>query len=133
MIFLIQIDLRSRTPIFEQIKTQITGMVITGVLKPHDQIPSIRSLSQELKLNVNTVKRAFSELEQAGVIYTLTGRGSFIAETAISNEQLKAKALEGIKTAIKIGYANGLDRETVISTVNGIYNFKNNQTEEAYD
>lgn len=121
MSFLILIDARSRTPIFEQIKNQIIELAITGVLKPHDQIPSIRSLSHDLKLNVNTVKRAFTELEQAGVIYTLTGRGSFVAETAVSNTQLKAKALEEIKIALKIGRANGIEKETVMHTVEDIY------------
>ena len=121
MILLIQIDTRSRTPIFEQIKHQITELVISGVLSAHDQIPSIRGLSRDLKLNVNTVKRAFSELEQAGVIYTLTGRGSFIAETAILNSQLKAKALEGIATALKIGRANGITKDMVIEAVNEIF------------
>lgn len=118
---MIHIDARSRTPIFEQLKHQITGLVISGVLKPHDQVPSIRSLSHDLKLNVNTVKRAFSELEQAGVIYTLTGRGSFIAETALANASLKAKALEEIKTALSIGRANGIGKDTIIETVEAIY------------
>lgn len=118
---MIQIDYRSRTPIFEQIKNQITESVTSGVLNPHDQIPSIRSLAQDLKLNVNTVKRAFSELEQAGVIYTLTGRGSFIAETAVSNSHLKAKALDEIKTALKIGRANGIAKDEIVRTVDEIF------------
>jgi len=120
-IILIQIDIRSRTPIFEQIKHQITDLIVSGVLKPHDQLPSIRSLSQELKLNVNTVKRAFSELEQAEVIYTLTGRGSFVSEAAVSNTRLKAKALEDITTALKIGRANGITKDAAIEAVNEVY------------
>ena len=118
---MITIDIRSRTPIFEQIKHQITELAVTGVLKPHDQIPSIRGLSHDLKLNVNTVKRAFTELEQAGVIYTLTGRGSFIAETAVSNAYLKEKALDEIKTALAIGRANGIEKEDIVRTVEEIY------------
>ena len=118
---LIQVDARGRTPIFEQIKNQITELAISGALKPHDQIPSIRGLAQELKLNFNTVKRAYADLEQADVIYTLSGRGSFIAETAVDNTQLKARALAGIITALRIGRANGVTKEAAMDTVNGIY------------
>jgi GntR family transcriptional regulator len=118
---LIQVDVRSRTPIFEQIKNQITELVITGALKPHDQVPSIRGLAHDLSLNFNTVKRAYADLEQAGVIYTLTGRGSFVAETAVDNTRLKARAFEGIVTALKIGRANGIAKEDVIEAANGIY------------
>jgi GntR family transcriptional regulator len=118
---LIHIDIRSRTPIFEQIKHQLTELAVSGALAPHEAIPSIRSMAHDLKLNVNTVKRAFTELEQAGVIYTLPGRGSFIAESAIDNAQLKAKALEDLKTALRIARANGVTRETVTETVTSIY------------
>jgi GntR family transcriptional regulator len=118
---LLHIDIRSRTPIFEQIKHQITELAISGALSPHDAIPSIRSLAHDLKLNVNTVKRAFTELEQAGVIYTLPGRGSFIAETARDNAQLKAKALEELKTALIIARANGVTFEAVQETAACVY------------
>ncbi len=118
---MLHIDLRSRTPIFEQIKHQITELAISGALAPHDAIPSIRSLAHDLKLNVNTVKRAFTELEQAGVIYTLAGRGSFIAETAADNAYLKAKAAEELKTALSIGRANGITFDAVVKTVKEIY------------
>jgi GntR family transcriptional regulator len=118
---LLHIDQRSRTPIFEQIKNQLTELATSGALAPHDPIPSIRGLAHDLKLNVNTVKRAFTELEQAGVIYTLPGRGSFIAETARDNAHLKARALAEIKTALAIGRANGLTLEAVIEAARAVY------------
>jgi GntR family transcriptional regulator len=118
---LIHVDVRSRTPIFEQIKNQMTESVILGALKPHDPIPSIRGLAHDLKLNFNTVKRAYADLEQAGVIYSLAGRGCFIADTAIENTYLKAKAMETIVTAVKIGRANGITKKAVMDAVDGIY------------
>ena len=116
------IDNKSRVPIYEQIKTQIIEMIMLGVLKPHDKLPSIRSLSADLNLNVNTVKKAFSELELVGVIYTLTGRGSFISENALDNSSLKEKALKDIEMAVKTGWSNGLDREEIIKVIDRIYN-----------
>ena len=66
---MIVIDLRSRTPIFEQIKEHILNLINTGELKPDDKLPSVRQLASELELNVNTVKRAYQELESEGVTY----------------------------------------------------------------
>ena len=71
---MLDIDPHSRVAIYEQIKTQIMELIAMGVLKPHAQLPSIRALASELSLNFNTVKKAFGELESAGVIYTLAAR-----------------------------------------------------------
>ena len=77
------INYRSQIAIYEQIKTQIMELIAVGELKPHQQLPSIRSLAADLSLNFNTVKKAFGELESAGVIYTLVGRGCFVSDNAL--------------------------------------------------
>ncbi len=118
---MVTIDLRSRVPIYEQIKNQILELILLGVLKPHDQLPSIRALALDLKLNVNTVKRAFQDLEAAGVTYTLPGRGSFIAENALENNQLKGKALQEIRDAVLSGRANGIEKDEILALVESIY------------
>ena len=71
---MIDIDLRSRTPIYEQIKEQIMRLIQLGVFRPNEQLPSIRALSRELNLNINTVKHAFMDLEADGVIYSMPGK-----------------------------------------------------------
>ena len=78
---MIILDFHSKTPIYEQIEEQVMLMVRRGVYKPHDRLPSTRSLASELKLNVNTVKRAFQELEAKGVTYSNPGAGSLSAKT----------------------------------------------------
>ncbi len=118
---MLNIDYRSNVPIYEQIKNQILELIIFGALKPHDQLPSIRSLAQSLKLNVNTVKRAFTDLETANVIYAVVGRGSFVAEQALENSLLKDKARKEIETAIKIGRSNGLSKVDVLEILNHIF------------
>lgn len=78
---MITIDLMSRTPIYEQIYYRIIELIIKGTLKENDQIPSVRSLAKDTGVNPNTVAKAYQELERNGVIYSLSGRGSFIAKT----------------------------------------------------
>ena len=83
---MIIIDPISRTPIFEQIKEQIINLINTGELKTDDRLPSIRQLASDLDLNVNTVKRAFQELEEQQVTYSIPGKGVFVSKTAVANE-----------------------------------------------
>jgi GntR family transcriptional regulator len=78
-------------------------------------------LAQSLKLNVNTVKHAFSDLETANVIYTIVGRGSFVSEQAQENTLLKEKALAEIGTALKNGRSNGLGREEILQLVDSLF------------
>jgi len=81
----ILIDNRSGAPIYEQIFTQIRDQIFSGALPEDEPLPSIRTLAKDLRISVITTKRAYEELESAGFIYTLPGKGSFVAAR---NEQL---------------------------------------------
>jgi len=74
----INIDLRSRIPIYEQIIKSIKEQTLAGILKPDEQIPSIRQLTRQTGINPNTIQKAYAELERQGVINNLPGRGTFI-------------------------------------------------------
>jgi len=75
---MIDIDYRSRTPIYVQIVNEIENCIIHGKLKPDDQMPSIRELAQELGINPNTVKKSYSELENKNIIRSISTKGTFI-------------------------------------------------------
>jgi GntR family transcriptional regulator len=94
----IQIDFRSGIPIYIQIMEQIRQMVAHGDLKPGEQLPTMRQLAIELKVNWNTVARAYRLLDEAGLISTQQGRGTFIWETPSDEitRQLRAQTLEGL-------------------------------------
>ena len=77
-----QIDKFGRTPIYEQVIEQVERLVASGVLKPDDQLPSVRALSQELSVNPNTLQKAYSELERCGVSYSVPGNGRFVSKDA---------------------------------------------------
>ena len=67
-------------PIYEQICRQIKGAIAAGKLKPGEPLPSIRALARELRISVITTKRAYEELERDGFIFTVAGKGSFVAQ-----------------------------------------------------
>lgn len=76
---MITIDYKDRRPIYEQIMASIEDLAARGVLGPGSQLPSVRQLAMELSINPNTIQRAYSELEKAGVIYAVKGKGNFVA------------------------------------------------------
>ncbi|MBO1581998.1 MULTISPECIES: GntR family transcriptional regulator [Bacillus] len=70
----------SKEPIYEQIKNQIKSLILTGDLKEGSPLPSMRQLAKDLQISIITTKRAYEELEKAGFIYSIVGKGSFVAE-----------------------------------------------------
>jgi GntR family transcriptional regulator len=91
------IDFRSGQPIYLQIVEQIRQKVANGELKPGDQLPTVRQLAAELRVNFNTVARAYRLLDEAGLISTQHGRGTFIWETP-SPEKMQAIRQQGLES-----------------------------------
>ena len=80
-----------------------------------------RSVSTQTGINVNTVKRAFADLEDEGIIYSLVGRGSFVASDAANNTSIAEKALKDIEPDLYSLKSKGVDRDSVIKLINKIY------------
>ena len=113
---LILIDNKSGAPIYDQIFTQIKGHILSGELTQDEALPSIRGLAKDLRISVITTKRAYEELERAGFIYTVPGKGSFVA--AKNKELLREEHLKKIEehmTAIAdLARGAGLGRGEVL-------------------
>ena len=88
----ILISTLSQTPIYEQIKTQIKELVLSGKLKSGEQLPSIRLMAKDLKVGIITVKRAYDDLCDEGVSVSLAGRGVFVAD--VDTERIKQMHLK---------------------------------------
>ncbi len=94
---MIGIDLQNRKPIYEQIVERFQTLIVSGVLEPDSQMPSVRSLATELSINPNTIQKAYSALEQEGYIYPVKGRGNFVS----GNAELKLKKQESVFRSLK--------------------------------
>lgn len=121
------LDYHSRMPIYEQIKDQIISLVGQGSLKADDQLPSLRQLSAELSVNINTIKRAFSELEAQGIVYSVAGKGIFISESAQKNAIVK-KALADVNQAVSKAKTMGAEKDEITALINNIY--KGDETDD---
>lgn len=113
----------SGIPIYEQIKTQIKNMIMTGVLKEGDALPSMRLLAKELKISVITTKRAYEELERDGFIETVVGKGSFIATKNINFiKEENLKILEKhLNEAVIIARNTGISLQEIHNIINILY------------
>ncbi len=109
----ILIDNRSGAPIYEQIFAQIRDQVFSGTLPEDTPLPSIRTLAKDLRISVITTKRAYEELEAAGYIYTLPGKGSFVAprNEALLREEYLRQLEEHLQEVRRLARLCGLSRE----------------------
>jgi GntR family transcriptional regulator len=95
---ILQIDFRSGLPIYTQIVNQVQAQVVSRILKHGDQLPTVRALAEELRVNFNTVARAYRILDEARIISTQQGRGTYITEIPPPNvsEKLRRETLEAL-------------------------------------
>ncbi len=103
----------SGIPIYEQIKQQIKGAILSGELKEEETLPSLRTLAKDLKISVLTVTRAYTELEQEGFVKNVQGRGCFVMGrgSELMREQLIRKAEAGLTQAIGAARMADLSQE----------------------
>lgn len=106
----IHLDFRSGTPIYTQIVEQVKQKVISGELKPGDQLPTVRALALELRVNFNTVARAYRLLDESGIISTQQGRGTYILDVPppehsdkLRQQALKALTRDYLNEALRLG------------------------------
>lgn len=112
---MILLDYRDKRPLYEQVVEKLEHLIVCGVLKPDAKMPSVRALAMELSINPNTIQRAYAILEQSGFLYTIVGRGNFVAPEE-SWQGGKQKALkEELSKAFENALSAGMNRESIIS------------------
>jgi GntR family transcriptional regulator len=108
----LELDFHSGLPIYTQIVNQIQSQLVNKVIKPGDQLPTVRALAQELRVNFNTVARAYRILDEARIISTQQGRGTYITEVPppevsekLRHESLTALTQRFIAEAFRLGFS----------------------------
>ena len=110
------IDNKSGLPIYDQIYSQIKSQIISGALREDQLLPSIRNLAKDLGISVITTRRAYDELEREGFIYTVAGKGCFVAakNTELLREENLRQIEEHLQEIRDLAAACGLSREEII-------------------
>lgn len=97
---MLQLDFGDRRPLYEQIKDKLKNLIISGVLKENERIPSVRELAASLAINPNTIQKAYKDLESEGYIYSQKAKGSFVSPRLDAANEADIKALSESLTSI---------------------------------
>lgn len=127
---LINVDKYSRQPIYEQVIEQIERLILQDLLTKDDLLPSVRSLSQELSVNPNTLQKAYAELDRRGYCYTAPGNGRFISENAKELLQKgKKREMNHLAEVVEQLVYAGVRLEEIVSEITKVYENTKQQIE----
>lgn len=117
---MIFVDLRSSQPLYEQIKVSIRTQMMRGLLQPDDRLPSVRELAQQAAINPNTIQKAYRDLEAEGLIYTLPGRGCFVADMGAGFRQKRAEEIrQQLQPLVEELRYLGVEEKDIVSWLKG--------------
>ena len=118
---MILLDYRDKRPIYEQVVEKLERLIASGGLEPLTKMPSVRSLAMELSVNPNTIQRAYTQLEQDGYLYTVSGRGSFVTAENEWKDSRQKKVLLEWQEITRQAKECGLSEETLTAKLQAIY------------
>ena len=109
---MISLDYKDKRPLYEQISEKLKELMAVGGFMENSRLPSVRALAVDLSINPNTIQRAYAELERQGYIYSIKGKGNFVAETKVlqylKSEELKERFIRGDQARTSEGSGLGL-------------------------
>jgi len=114
---MIQIDLQSRVPLYEQLQEQIIRLSMLGILDRRAARRWPRARGAEVGVNPNTVAKAYQQLEQQGIIYTVSGRGSFVSPDVLSLQSLRQAALQEVLDAVDKALSRGVSPQQLLDAI----------------
>ncbi|MCM1058211.1 MAG: GntR family transcriptional regulator [Firmicutes bacterium] len=118
---MILLDYRDKRPIYEQVVEKLERLIMGGALETDSRMPSVRAMGMDLAVNPNTIQRAYNQLEQEGYLYTVSGRGSFVAPESEWREGKKKKLLAEWRLVTERAREAGLTKEQLAGQLDQIY------------
>ena len=116
-----QINLKSGEAIYQQLKEQVVKLACMGVLKPNEQLPSVRVLARELGINPNTVSKAYQELENEKIIYSVSGKGSFLTDDIFSVQSVRQEVLADFRKIVEKARQFGIPQSELLKVIGAVY------------
>ena len=114
-------------PIYDQIKEQIKNAVLAGELRSGDALPSIRMLAKELRISVITTKRAYEELEREGYIYSVPGKGSFVADISQLKDVRREEIRRALEQTARRAFVSGISKDEFLEDAGKAYEKRREQ------
>ena len=116
---MLHLDYRDSRPIYEQVQDGLRKLMVSGVLQEGEKLPSVRALAGQLAINPNTIQRAYEALEREGYVYSIGGKGSFVAPRKDVDAGRQEELLKQLDAAVKELLFLGVSKETLLKRVEG--------------
>ena len=114
---MINLDYKDKRPIYEQISDKLKELMVIGAFPENTRLPSVRSLAVDLSINPNTIQRAYAELERQGYVYSIKGKGSFVAEPEKLRDRKVDERKERLREALDKAKKIGMSDEEIMKVV----------------
>lgn len=118
---MIVIDYKDKRPIYEQVIEKFENLIVRGALEGGSKLPSVRSMAIELSINPNTIQKAYMELERAGYIYSIKGKGNYVADSEDITKRKKEMVIEQSKKLVLLAKALGITKEEFMENLNYVF------------
>ena len=112
---MLHLDYRDPRPIYEQVQDSLRKLMMAGALQEGEKLPSVRTLATQLAINPNTIQRAYEALEREGYVYSLPGKGSFVAPRKDVDDQRKGQLWKTFEDSARELLFLGEDLSTLIT------------------
>lgn len=117
---MIQLNYRDSKPIYEQIKDGFRKLIISNSLPANEKLPSVRELASGLAINPNTIQRAYRDLESEGYVYSVAGKGTFVAEHQELYDVRQQELLEEFDEIVEELYFLSVKKEDLVARINNL-------------
>ncbi len=124
---MLDIRLEGKAPIYEQLFSGVAGLISSGKLTPDERLPAVREVAKQLGINPNTVQKAYALLEQAGFIYSMPAKGSYVSPQTAAADAVRTEALRRLEEELAAAKKSGVTREAVIGSVEKIWSDDRNE------
>lgn len=114
--------LQGGLPLSDQLEARIAELIISGEMAENEKLPAVREVAKELTINPNTVQKTYRQLEQRGLIYSLPGKGSYVAERSQYSSAVQKKATEEFSRAVSDAVKSGLTKEIMTAVIDAVIN-----------
>lgn len=124
---MIILDFRDRRPIYEQLIEKFQEVMMIGALEKDEKMPSVRQLASELSINPNTVQRAYGQLEREGYIYSVPGKGSFVADISQLKDVRREEIRRALEQTARLAFVSGISKDEFLEDAGKAYEKRREQ------
>lgn len=111
---MLNLRFEGKTPIYEQLFRGIARLVSSGELLPNEKLPAVREVAKQFGINPNTVQKAYAQLEQAGLIYSIPAKGSYVSDRKETAAAVKEEALRNAEKSLREAFSAGVGFDEIV-------------------